>query len=224
MLKEYAVNDQMQWELSKRQLKRHPKWRKSQWTRRILLTLCIIAPIAGVIFALTNPGIAFRELDGSVANIDNVLNMCFCILVFSMFPGIITLTYFAVLRGKCFDESNYKSNETLCLTDDGLQNIFLPSDETNSNAMFEEQMPYDGMDRLVYNEYHERFQVFGKLKSIKYLDYQKGTIDYQEEHKSKKGYSRSFYAYYENFEDFMNTVSEKSGLKIKHINRPEEIK
>jgi hypothetical protein len=207
MLKEYAVNGGLQWELSKRQLKRHPKWRKSRWIRRILLTLCIVAPIVGVFFSLSNPGFAFRELDGSVADIDNILNICFSILFFSVIPLIITLPYFAVLRGKCFDESNYKSNETLCLTDDGIQNVFLPSDEMSSDAMFEEQMPYEGMDRLIYNEYHERFQVFGKLKSIKYLDYQKGTIDYKEEHKSKKGYSRSFYAYYENFEDFMNTVS-----------------
>lgn len=222
MLKEYVVNKTRRWDLAKKQVKRHPKWKKRKWVRWTLLTLCTAAPIVGVSFALTNPGIVFRELDGSVANIDIILNICFSVLVFSMFPGIVTLPYFASLRHTCFSESNYKLQETLCLTDEGIQNVYHPLSATESSCANQESMPYSGMVKLVYNEYHERFEVFGKLKSITYINYERNVVDYAENHEANEGYSRRFYAYYENFEDFMNTVSEKSGLPIEYINYPEE--
>jgi hypothetical protein len=222
MLKEYEVNQTRRWDLAKKQIKRHPKWNKRKWVRWTLLTLCIAAPIVGVSFALTNPGIVFRELDGSVANIDIILNICFSVLVFSMFPGMVTLPYFASLRGTCFDESNYKLQETLCLTDEGIQNIYHPLDASESNYAIQAIVPYHGITKLVYNNYHERLQVFGEQQVTRYLNYERNVVDYKVVHQPNEGYSRRFYAYYENFEDFMNTVSEKSGLPIEHINYPEE--
>jgi hypothetical protein len=134
----------------------------------------------------------------------------------------MTVPYFASLRHTCFDESNFKLRETLFLTDKGIQNVFHPLDESESNYMIQEIIPYDEIVKLIYNEYHERFQVFGKLQITRYLNYERNVVDHKIDYQAQDGYSSRFYLYYENSEDFMNTVSEKSGLPIEHINYPEE--
>jgi len=219
MLKEYVVNKTRRWDLAKKQVKRHPKWKKRKWVRWTLLTVCIAAPIVGIFMGLNYPVFTDPIIDKNVAMVSSI---AFGILAVGAFPCILTIPYFASLRGTCFDESNYKLRETLCLTDAGIQNIYHPLDASESNYAIQAIVPYKGITKLVYNDYHERLQVFGEQQVTRYLNYERNVVDYKVVHQPNEGYSRRFYAYYENFEDFMKTVSEKSGLPIEHINYSEE--
>lgn len=85
----------------------------------------------------------------------------------------------------------------------------------------EDIFEYTKIQRLVYNEYHERLDIYGRSKNIQYWNYFTGEIGSERGLKSKDNRVR-FFLYYKDSKDFINTVVEKSGVQLEIINYPEE--
>jgi len=135
-----------------------------------------------------------------------------------MFIGMPVFLYFRSLKNTCADSINYYLNETLILSDDGLEYGFVPND-SSINSYTLGRITYRDIKRLVVNTYHERLEIYGDMKLTVYSNYEENQIKYIENQKDIK---IRFYLYYENSEDFIRTLEENTGIKVQVINKQEE--
>ena len=87
----------------------------------------------------------------------------------------------------------------------------------NPEEYYTTEIKYADITQLVVNEYYPRLNVYGKGLEIYYIDYE---INKTERIRIIKGRFK-FYLYYEEYEDFIKTLSEKTGLIVEYINCPE---
>ena len=219
MTKEYKVNHKEKARIKKRQIKKHPKWKKRKWVRYILIVIIIVA----LIIIPSLPWIATEFIfDGKhieEIEFDTLLDTLYVsfglIAVCIVMP---TFLYFRSLKNTCADNINYYLNETLILSDDGLEHGFIPNNSTK-NSYTLDRIRYRDIRRMVINTYHERLEIYGDMKFIMYSNYAKDQIQFIKNHKNSK---RRFYLYYENKEDLIKTLEEQTGIKVKVINKQEE--
>lgn len=73
----------------------------------------------------------------------------------------------------------------------------------------------------LYNEYHEFLDIYGYYKKIWYRDYFKNIIGTERGIRDKNNKLRLF-LYYDNNEELINTLVEKSNVKLETVNHPQE--
>ncbi len=219
MTKEYKVNYSEKKRIKRKQIRKHPKWDKRKWVRYglvvILILLLIIIPARG--WFMTEQVYDGKSIDE--VGIKTLLmgsEMSFSSIAF--FIGMPVFLYFRSLKNTCADSINYYLNETLILSDDGLEYGFVPNN-SSTNQYTLDKIKYRDIKRLVVNTYHERLEIYGDMKLTVYSNYEENQILYIENHKDDK---RRFYLYYENNEDFIRTLEENTGIKVQVINKQEE--
>ncbi len=219
MTKEYKVNHKEKARIKKKQIRKHPKWKTRRWVRYILIAILIAALIILPSLPWTATDFIFdgKSLEEIEAN--TLYEICSAsIAIVIIFIGMPVFLYFRSLRNTCADGINYYLNETLILSDDGLEYGFVPNNSTR-NSYTLDRIIYKDIRRLVLNTYHERLEIYGDMKLTMYSNYEKNQIQFIENDKNSK---RKFYLYYENSEDLIRTLEENTGIKVQVINKQEE--
>ncbi|WP_035291650.1 hypothetical protein [Clostridium sp. KNHs214] len=207
MIKEYKVDKEKFQEIYDTQYKKHPKWKRTAWIRKGIIIMTIISPICIEIYGYRVMG-RFKLFSDYFFIAIGVIWTLLMILV----------GYIRILRFKCDDIVNFKLNESLILKDEYFENGYKPNGEGISTTYDVMQVRYDEIERLVLNKYHNRLRLYANIKDTRYDDYEKGEKDYSVKEKARM----AFYLYYENSEEFVRTLSEKSGVEIEIRDYSEE--
>ncbi|KEZ85705.1 hypothetical protein IO99_12940 [Clostridium sulfidigenes] len=219
MTKEYKVNYSEKKRIKRKQIRNHPKWDKRKWVRYILIVIVIAALIILPSLPWTATDFIFDGKNIEEIKANTLYNICSASVgIVIMFIGMPVFIYFRSLKNTCADSINYYLNETLILSDGGLEYGFVPNN-SSTNQYTLDRIQYRGIKRLVVNTYHERLEIYGDMKLTVYSNYEENQILYIENHKDDK---RRFYLYYENSEDLIRTLEEKTGIKVQVINKQEE--
>ncbi len=219
MTKEYKVNYSEKKRIKRKQIRNHPKWDKRKWVRYILIVIVIAALIILPSLPWTATDFIFDGKNIEEIKANTLYNICSASVgIVIMFIGMPVFLYFRSLKNTCADSINYYLNETLILSDDGLEYGFVPND-SSINSYTLGRITYRDIKRLVVNTYHERLEIYGDMKLTVYSNYEENQIKYIENQKDIK---IRFYLYYENSEDFIRTLEENTGIKVQVINKQEE--
>jgi len=219
MTKEYKVNYSEKKRIKIKQIRKHPKWDKRKWVRYILIVIVIATLIILPSLPWTATDFIFDGKNIEEIKANTLYNICSASVgIVIMFIGMPVFLYFRSLKNTCADSINYYLNETLILSDDGLEYGFVPNN-SSTNEYTLDRIKYRDIKRMVVNTYHERLEIYGDMKLTVYSNYEENQILYIENHKDDK---RRFYLYYENSEDFIRTLEENTGIKVQVINKQEE--
>jgi hypothetical protein len=238
MIKEYTVDQQKKKKTVKTQRRIHPRWTKRKNIRTILYSLCVIIPPAFTLYGWSHPeefnpkGPEFLIIWGYFA-------------ISTFFIWLPTLIYCKQLSESCVKEIRERIKESLMLLEDRLQSGYHSYYDRNYSEYTVYEIKYSDIEKLTFNKYHNRLAVFGKFKTTKYDIYEEnlvGTIREQEEdgkikitHYRKNNPVKAeyddrikdsdklmrFYLYYNNNDDFVKTLSERSGVIVEVVNYPE---
>ncbi len=219
MTKEYKINYSEKKRIKRKQIRKHPKWEKRKWVRYILIVIVIATLIILPSLPWTATDFIFDGKNIEEIKANTLYNICSASVgIVIMFIGMPVFLYFRSLKNTCADSINYYLNETLILSDDGLEYGFVPNDSSINNYTLG-RIKYRDIKRLVVNTYHERLEIHGNMKLTVYSNYEENQIKYIENQKDIK---IRFYLYYENSEDFIRTLEENTGIKVQVINKQEE--
>ena len=208
MIKEYKIDENKKIEIEKTQYKKHPKWKKRVWVLKAFDIAAIIVPIIIIANYYIKVINVYWDLFDSIIT---ALTAIFIIIA-------IKFGYIRILRFTCDDLVNFKINETLIVTYNYFENSYKPNGEgwreSTRDIM---RVKYKDIDRLLLNKYHNRLRVWGNIKDIRYFNYEKKDLDYS----SYEKMGMTFYLYYEDSDEFVKTLVEKSGVELEVIDCPE---
>ena len=210
MIKEYKIDENKKREIENTQYKKHPKWKKRAGIIKAIDIISIVMPIIIMIMW-------FMEF------IDNSWDFMVWLKYFFIAIGvwwaffITKIGYIRILRFTCDDSVSFKVNETLIITDNYFENSYKPDGEGFNETRHITQIKYKDINRLLLNKYHNRLRVWGNMRDTRYFNYEKKDLDYSRH--QKRG--TTFYLYYENNDEFIKTLVEKSGVELEVIDCPE---
>ena len=194
-------------EIENTQYKKHPKWKKNVWVLKTFDVIAIISPI----IIIANYYIRFINVYWDL--FDSIITALTVIFIIIM----TKIGYIRILRFTCDDSVSFKINETLIVTDNYFENSYKPDGEGFDETRDIMRVKYKDIDRLLLNKYHNRLRVWGNIKDIRYFNYEKKDLDYS----SYEKMGMTFYLYYENSDEFVKTLVEKSGVELEVIDCPE---
>lgn len=207
MIKEYKIDENKKREIENTQYKKHPKWKKNVWVLKTFDVIAIISPI----IIIANYYIRFINAYWDL--FDSIITALTVIFIIIM----TKIGYIRILRFTCDDSVSFKINETLIVTDNYFENSYKPDGEGFNETRDIMRVKYKDIDRLLLNKYHNRLRVWGNIKDIRYFNYEKKDLDYS----SYEKMGMTFYLYYENSDEFVKTLVEKSGVELEVIDCPE---
>ena len=207
MIKEYKIDENKKREIENTQYKKHPKWKKNVWVLKTFDVIAIISPI----IIIANYYIRFINVYWDL--FDSIITALTVIFIIIM----TKIGYIRILRFTCDDSVSFKINETLIVTDNYFENSYKPDGEGFNETRDIMRVKYKEIDRLLLNKYHNRLRVWGNIKDIRYFNYEKKDLDYS----SYEKMGMTFYLYYENSDEFVKTLVEKSGVELEVIDCPE---
>ena len=206
MIKEYKIDENKKREIEKTQYKKHPRWKKNIWILKAFDIAAIIVPISKII-------IWYIKINPSYDLVQAIIRALGSIGIVMVFK----FGYIRILRLTCDDSVSFKINETLIVTDNYFENSYKPDGEGFNETRDIMRVKYKEIDRLLLNKYHNRLRVWGNIKDIRYFNYEKKDLDYS----SYEKMGMTFYLYYENSDEFVKTLVEKSGVELEVIDCPE---
>ncbi|WP_291631640.1 hypothetical protein [Clostridium sp.] len=207
MIKEYKIDENKKREIENTQYKKHPKWKKRTWVLKAFNIALVILPLS----IIANSYIKIINIDWDI--VESIIVALGSILILM----IIKIGYVRILRFTCDDIVSFKINETLIVTDNYFENSYKPDGEGIDETRDIMKVKYKDIDRLLLNKYHNRLRVWATIKDIRYLNYKKKDLDHSYSEKDRM----AFYLYYENSDEFVKTLVEKSGVELEVIDCPE---
>ena len=207
MIKEYKIDENKKIEIEKTQYKKHPKWKKRVWVLKAFDIAAIIVPI----IIIANYYIKVINVYWDL--FDSIITALTAIFIIIM----TKIGYIRILRFTCDDSVSFKINETLIVTDNYFENSYKPEGEGFDETRHITRVKYKDIDRLLLNKYHNRLRVWGNMRDTRYFNYEKKDLDYSRH--QKRG--TTFYLYYQNNDEFVKTLVEKSGVELEIIDCPE---
>lgn len=208
-MKQFEVDEKKRLKFMLTQHKKHPKWKKRAWVRRILIGIFLILSIAyGISLYIEN-------------NREDIYMFFLGFMSMGILSGIPYIIYYFTLRRTCRSDVDYKTKETLILTDSEFINTYLPINAKRHCDYEKDVFKYTKIQRIVYNEYHQFLDIYGYYKTTWYIDYFNNIIGTERGIRDKNNKLRLF-LYYDNNEDLINTLVEKSNVKLETVNHPQE--
>lgn len=224
MIKEYAVNEELRSKFIKTQHKKHPKWKKRKIVRIILYIITVLMPTYVFLILYKDPNSSlFYDSNGVPSATDTAMSAFLLSFVVFAFFGTIALIYYKFLRRTCDCAVDFKVRESLFLTDSGLKNSYHPNDrQALRRSAYVLEVKYSDITELVLNKYHGSLTIYGTLNGTHYYDIEKNEVASNYIIDPKSGEGRRFYLYYNESEDFVNKLVERSNRQLKVIDESEE--
>lgn len=231
MTKSFQLNQKKNREVKKANYKKHPLWEKNGIWIKIFLPLGWILMFTGIVSGLYG----FINAPGSV-----LIDTLFLLMFPSMFVALF-FTYRLKWLQSNSDDGTSRINSTLILNDTTLISSYtLPDMGYESRHIVE--VPYEKIEKLIYNKRHKRLLIIGEGCLTIYDNYQKGQIYINESYSHVTGHPKwikgklsheqgelnfnsdmVLYDIFDDFDQFMQEVSEQSKVTIQYIDEPEAI-
>jgi cbb3-type cytochrome oxidase subunit 3 len=219
MIKEYKVDFEKKRKLKRLQIRKHPKWEKRKLIRYSLIFIMTMLLVGSIILPWTRKELFVKDIMSYTMNNEDIINiMFFLIVMVVIFICIPVFLYLRALRNTCADGINYHLDEILILDNEGIQYEFIPNNRVLNKGYVIDKINYKDIKKIVLNSYHNRLDVYGDMRLTMYSDYSKNKIQFTENHRDDK---RRYYLYYENNEEFIKILEEKTNIKIQIINKKE---
>jgi hypothetical protein len=236
-IKEYKVDYQKKQNMIRTEPNKDPKWIKRKKVRQVLYILCIVVPAAFILYGWLNPEIFTPDTPPAL----RVLMLFLIGMLFSWMPTTIYCkqTYEYTVIG-----IKKKDKENLVLLEDRLLNGYQLSKEFATPRYDVDEIKYTDIKRIVINEDNDFLKVYGRYKTTKYNNYEENDIwyiwevtedmkskltDYREGRAEDPTYGKDvsegdcyiwFNLYYYNSDDFVKTLSERSGVAVEIDGNP----
>ncbi|WP_346894394.1 hypothetical protein [Clostridium sp. UBA7503] len=220
MVKEYRVDNIKMKKIIQDRIKKHPKWKKRKWVRYILIFIVIAALIIMPSLPWTATKFVFdgKSLEEIKAN--TLYESCSASVgIVVIFIGMPVFLYLRSLKNQCRGYIGYLTDEILILNDEELNKGYRGQDISSSKEYYIDIIKYKHIRKLVLNKYYETLDIYGDMRLIVYSDYENDVIDNIKKYQNKK---TTINLYYENSEDFIKTLEEKSGIKVQVIDEVDE--
>jgi len=220
MVKEYRVDDRKRKKLIQDRIKKHPKWKKRKWVRYTLIFIVIAALIIMPSLPWTATKFVFdgKSLEEIKAN--TLYESCSASVgIVVIFIGMPVFLYFRSLKNSCSDNIGWITDEILILTDKEINTGCRGSDRASIKEYYIQIIKYDNIKKIVLNKYSQKLKIYGDMGLIVYSDYENEVIDHTKKHPNN---TTVIDFYYENSEDFIKTLEEKSGIKVQVIDEIDE--
>jgi hypothetical protein len=220
MVKEYRVDSRKRKKLIQDRIKKHPKWKKRKWVRYTLIVIVIAALIIMPSLPWTATEFVFdgKSLEEIKAN--TLYECCSAsvgiVVTFIVMPVFL---YFRSLKNSCSDNIGWITDEILILTDKEINSGCRGSDRASIKEYYIQIIKYENIKKIVLNKYSQKLKIYGDMGLIVYSDYENDVIDHTKKHPNN---TTVIDFYYENSEDFIKTLEEKSGIKVQVIDEVDE--
>ncbi|NLM59629.1 MAG: hypothetical protein GX194_11070 [Clostridium sp.] len=213
MTKEYVPNAKRAEAMLNKYHKKHDMWKKRKVVRIIMHLLCIFGPIFMVLYV-------YNDRDYLYLGNNDIIDQIFVLVLVSiLFLWTPTIIYYKQLVAKCRKTLTFKLRESLILYDDMIKNGFsFPSRDKRDPYMINE-IKYSEITRLVHNTYLNRLTLYCLVHQIIYDDYGANSV-YSD--KAIRNERIDFILYYDNSDDFVKTVAERSEVELEVIDHFEK--
>lgn len=223
-MKQYIATDDRIKYMKKNTYKRNPKWKRRLPIRILLLLLMLSSIVLSVLVTKDNPFIAagmlpYNERASHVySTAEYVLSYISCIGLFGFVPGMIYFIYRYVLKTSCKGAVAWMSNEAIVLTDTELQS-FYHDKRQDVSTMMEVVFPYEEIKEVCWNEWYERFEIYGVSNVTHFIDYERDKADKRYTNKKNLKYPYFIEWVYpaEQADDFKREIEQRTGVIVKTI-------
>ena len=219
MVKEYRVDNRKMKKIINNRIKNHPKWKKRKWVRYTLIFVLIISLIAIPSFPWTATEFIFDGKHIEEIGADTLLSSLYLSFVFiTVCIGMPIFLYIRSLKNECRGYIGYLNDQIITLEDESMYYSY-SGNNTSSTKYYIEKIDYKFIRKIVLNRYNERLDIYCDMGLVVYSDYENEIVDYT---KKYENYTKKIILYYENSEDLVQTLSEKTGVSVQAINEADE--
>ena len=202
ILKTFSVDMELKENMYKEQVSKSPIWKRKRWTLAILILGALIC--TGYVIVLYD--------DVLVKIVAGII-----IFLITMMPG---MAYFNYLITKCSDRFYQRTGDYMVIKEHSISHMYHEKSAMLETRYIQEEVNYDSIKRIVYNKYHNRIDVFGQRYYTICDDLRNPEWEKLKRRDSKPNRSR-FYLFYENNEEILDMLKEKTGIEFEVINYPE---
>ena len=200
-MKTFKVDMELKKKMNKEQIMKHPKWKKRLW---VIVTL-VLAAIGFTIYSILPLELFDKIAFGTI------------MLVVSLIPAYF---YMIFLHATCADAIPRRLDDIIAIKDYSISHMYREINDNIPTRYVQEEVNYDSIKRIVYNKYHNRIDIFGQryytyCNDLRNPKWKKSTLGDPNPYKSR------FYLFYENNDEILEILKEKTGLEFEVINYPE---
>ena len=210
MMKIYEEDYKLVQKMRKKQRKRHPNWEKSKKLRFILWGCSITITILMILYS-------FFVFEGIF---DRLLGSFFCGAGAFIIASIPAAIYTIAVAEECEDFIGRDKNEFIVIEDKIIKYGY-QSNKDRGNQYTVDELQYTKIQRIVYNKYHERIDIYGNRTKVCYENYQTGEVGGSRGVKGKKSKMR-IYLYFKDCDDMLENILKHTNVKPEIIDYPEE--
>ena len=210
-MKQFEVDYDIKKVFEKNERKKHPLWIKRRKVRIALLLMPILITII-IYFSL--------NLEEAMSDIPEWIplmraNIAICIGMLSLMPWAL---YFPISIYNVLHEFRNRNNENIFISDESIRYIFHIK-KYDEQYMQEDRIDFKDIKSIIYNKYHERVEVYGRVQDIWYSDYFKKKIGKRKNY-SKPGSKVRFHLYFNDNKEILKMIEERSPVEIETVNVP----
>lgn len=205
-MKIYEEDYKLVQKMRKKQRKRHPNWEKSKKLRFILWGCSIAITITIGIYGFFTLGGLLGSFFGGVGA-----------FIIASIPAVI---YTIAVAEECEDFIGRDKNEFIVIEDKIIKYGY-KSNKDRGNQCTVDELQYTKIQRIVYNKYHERIDIYGNRTKVCYNNYQTGEVGGSRGIKGKKAVMR-IYLYFKDCDDMLENILKHTNVKPEIIDYPEE--
>lgn len=206
-MKQFEVDYDIKTIFEKTERKKHPLWIKRRKVRIVLLLMPILITI-----------ITYLLLNFEADIKDDILmraNLAICAGILSSIPCTL---YFPISIYNVLHEFRNRDNENIFISDESIRYVFHIK-KYDEQYIQEDRMDFKDIKSIIYNKYHERVEIYGRLQDIWYSDYSKKKIGKRKNY-SKPGSKVRFHLYFNDNKEILKMIEERSPVKIEVVNLP----
>jgi hypothetical protein len=221
LLKKYVVNKDLKKEFKKTTYKKNPEWAKRKKTRVILYSLMVLLPIIVFLSLYRNSDFVLFVIDSEkVTESDQLISAGFLSLSTFVMFWTFAVYYYRKTKRNCSGALHYMQYEALALDDEGINLSQHQKESLHYQSAYVQSIDYEDITKLVFNKYYNTLEVYGKITEAYYYDIRILDPAYTEVYEAKEGKGLIFYLYYDDSEDFVNEVVERSNKELIVVNDP----
>ena len=206
MMKIYEEDYKLVQKMRKKQRKRHPNWEKSKKLRYILWGCSSAITIASSIYGFFTLGGLLGAFLGGVG-----------VFIIASIPAAI---YTIAVAEECEDFIGRNTKQVIILDNDMIKHGYKFERQRGKEYTVDE-LKYTKIQRIVYNKYHERIDIYGNRTKVFYENYETREVGGSRGVKGKKAKMR-IYLYFKDCDDMLENILKHTNVKPEIIDYPEE--